>query len=66
MTKNQPSLQDDQLTQIQEKKLHCTIITKNGVQMQGTIVGHDKYVILFLSKTGIQSLIYKHAISTIK
>ncbi|MNW45482.1 RNA-binding protein Hfq [compost metagenome] len=66
MTKNQARLQDDHLTQMQEKKLDCTIITKNGIQMQGTIVRHDKYVILFLSKTGIQSLIYKHAISTIK
>lgn len=66
MSKTLTWLQDNYLTQLQEKELNCTIITRNGVHMKGKVLRHDKYVILIETNTGIQSLIYKHAVSTIR
>lgn len=42
-----------------------TVITVNGYQLKGRIVGHDQYTIL-LEVDGKRQLIYKSAVSTVK
>ncbi|MNI76167.1 RNA-binding protein Hfq [compost metagenome] len=58
-------LQDAQLDHYRNNQSECTVITTNGVQMRGRIESYDKYVILLRTHAGKQSLIYKHAVSTI-
>ena len=41
-----------------------TLITTNGYQAKGRIVGFDRFTVVLLGKDG-QQLTYKHAISTI-
>ncbi|WP_166242896.1 RNA chaperone Hfq [Paenibacillus turpanensis] len=57
--------QDHQLHQFLKNRQVCTIITTNGVPIKGTIEFFDKYIILLQSPSGKQSMIYKHALSTI-
>ncbi|MGZ7440434.1 RNA chaperone Hfq [Paenibacillus sp. TH7-28] len=57
--------QDQQLYFLWKERLECTAITKNGVPLKGTVELFDKYVILFRTLSGKQSMIYKHALSTI-
>lgn len=58
-------LQQEFLTQLMEKKLAARVITNNGYQMTGQILGCDRYVIV-LYVDGARQLVYKSAISTIR
>ncbi|GIO43805.1 RNA chaperone Hfq [Paenibacillus apis] len=57
--------QESQLYDLRKKQLECTIITTNGVPVKGFIEAYDRFVVLVRTSAGKQSLIYKHAISTI-
>ncbi|ANY67963.1 hypothetical protein BBD42_16895 [Paenibacillus sp. BIHB 4019] len=59
-------VQDYQLRNLAEKLIECVIITVNGVQMKGIILFYDRYCIVLQNHKGINCMIYKHAISTIK
>ncbi|MFD1425560.1 host factor-I protein [Kroppenstedtia sanguinis] len=58
--------QDRQLQRFQESQVECTVITVNGIHIKGTVQSFDKYVVLIHTLSGKQSMIYKHAISTVK
>lgn len=53
------------LQELIDKKTQVTIFLMNGVQLRGTITGHDQTVIRFYAD-GRNQMIYKHAISTIE
>lgn len=57
--------QDQKLYTLWKNELECTVITTNGVQMRGKIESFDRFVVLIRSQSGKQSMIYKHALSTI-
>jgi host factor-I protein len=57
------NLQDTYLNQIRKEKVPVVIYLTNGVRLKGVIKGFDNFVILLKENTN--SLIYKHAISTI-
>ena len=63
MTKN-PNLQDVFLSSARRGEIPVTVFLVNGFQMRGTITGFDPFTVT-VSAEGKQSLIYKHAISTI-
>ena len=57
------NLQDTYLNQLRRDKTPVIIYLTNGVRLKGVIKGFDNFVILL--KEISQSLIYKHAVSTI-
>ena len=57
------NLQDTYLNHLRKDKVPVIIYLTNGVRLKGTIKGFDNFVILL--KESSQSLIYKHAVSTI-
>lgn len=57
------NLQDNFLNQLRKDKTPVVIYLTNGVRLKGIIKGFDNFVILLRETT--QSLIYKHAVSTI-
>jgi host factor-I protein len=57
------NLQDTYLNQLRRDKTPVVIYLTNGVRLKGMIKGFDNFVILV--KDISQSLIYKHAVSTI-
>jgi host factor-I protein len=57
------NLQDSYLNQLRKEKIPVVIYLTNGVRLKGLIKGFDNFVILL--KENSQSLIYKHAVSTI-
>jgi host factor-I protein len=57
------NLQDTYLNQLRKEKTPVVIYLTNGVRLKGVIKGFDNFVVLL--KENAQSLIYKHAISTI-
>ncbi|MFA4920109.1 MAG: RNA chaperone Hfq [Thermodesulfovibrionales bacterium] len=57
------NLQDTYLNQLRRDKTPVIIYLTNGVRLKGMIKGFDNFVILV--KDISQSLIYKHAVSTI-
>ncbi|WP_059053120.1 RNA chaperone Hfq [Paenibacillus senegalimassiliensis] len=57
--------QDKLLNSLKKEQTLCTIITKNGVPIKGKIAAFDKFVILVNTQIGKQSMVYKHAVSTI-
>jgi len=57
------NLQDAYLNQLRKEKTPVVIYLTNGVRLKGIIKGFDNFVIVVKENT--QSLIYKHAISTI-
>ncbi len=57
------NLQDTYLNHLRKDKVPVIIYLTNGVRLKGTIKGFDNFVILLKEST--QSLIYKHAVSTI-
>jgi host factor-I protein len=57
------NLQDHFLNQLRKEKIPVIVYLTNGVRLKGLIKAFDNFVIL-LKETG-QSLVYKHAISTI-
>ena len=56
--------QDSFLARARESRTPVTMFLINGFQMRGTIEGFDVFTVLLLSE-GRQSLIFKHAISTV-
>jgi host factor-I protein len=58
-----PNLQDSYLNQLRKDKIPVVVYLTNGVRLRGTIKSFDNFVILLEEST--QSLIYKHAVSTI-
>ena len=57
------NLQDNFLNQLRKDETPVVIYLTNGVRLKGIIKGFDNFVILLRETT--QSLIYKHAVSTI-
>jgi len=57
------NLQDHYLNQLRKDKIPVVIYLTNGVRLKGLIKAFDNFVILL--KESNQSLVYKHAISTI-
>jgi host factor-I protein len=57
------SLQDNYLNQLRKDKTLVVVYLTNGVRLRGVIKSFDNFVILLEENT--QSLIYKHAVSTI-
>lgn len=57
------NLQDSFLNQLRRDKIPVVVYLANGVRLRGTIKSFDNFVILLEEST--QSLIYKHAVSTI-
>ncbi len=57
------NIQDTYLNQLRRDKTPVIIYLTNGVRLKGVIKGFDNFVILV--KDISQSLIYKHAVSTI-
>ena len=62
--KKAPQLQDLFLASARRDHVPLTVFLVNGFQMRGTIAGFDSFTVA-LDSDGKQSLIYKHAISTI-
>jgi len=60
-----PSLQDFYLNQLRKGAVHVTTYLMNGVPLKGRVVGFDNFVVVFEAE-GKQSLVFKHAISTIQ
>jgi host factor-I protein len=57
------SLQDNYLNQLRKDKTPVVVYLTNGVRLRGVVKSFDSFVILLEEST--QSLIYKHAVSTI-
>jgi host factor-I protein len=57
------NLQDNYLNLLRKDKIPVVIYLTNGVRLKGSIKSFDNFVILLKENT--ESLIYKHAISTI-
>mgnify|MGYP001289240183 CR=1 FL=1 len=61
---NNMNLQDLFLNQAKKDKVPVTIYLTNGFQFKGLVTGFDSFTVI-LDCDGRQSLVYKHAISTI-
>ena len=57
-------VQDKYISNLKEQRTPSTVITINGYQMRGVIVGDDETSIL-VENDGERKLVYKHVISTI-
>lgn len=57
-------LQDIFLNTLRKDRIPVTIYLVNGFQLKGTVKGFDNFTILIDSE-GKQTMIYKHAISSI-
>lgn len=64
MAQNSGNLQDLFLNQVRKEKIVVTIYLSNGFQYRGIVKGFDNFVVL-VETEGKQSLVYKHAISSI-
>ncbi|MGB9867206.1 MAG: RNA chaperone Hfq [Bacillota bacterium] len=64
MSKGQINLQDGFLNQVRKDGVPVTIYLVNGFQLRGMVKGFDNFTVV-LENDGKQSLVYKHAISTI-
>ncbi len=58
------NLQDRFLNQLRVNKIEVKVYLVNGYQMKGVVRAFDSYTVL-LEEGNKQSLIYKHAISTL-
>jgi len=61
---NNETLQDRYLEELRRGKIQATVFLMNGFQLRGVVLGYDSFVVTLVSD-GKQSMIYKHAISTI-
>lgn len=59
-----PKIQDVLLNEARKKKVQLVVYLMNGVPVKGRIIAFDNFTIL-MEGAGRQSMIYKHAISTI-
>ncbi|MBQ7668612.1 MAG: RNA chaperone Hfq [Clostridia bacterium] len=64
MAQNTGNLQDLFLNQVRKEKVVVNVYLTNGFQCKGIVKGFDSFVVLIESE-GKQTLLYKHAISTI-
>lgn len=64
MNKVNNNLQDVFLNQARKGHIPVTIHLTNGFQLKGSVKGFDNFTII-LDSEGKQTLIYKHAVSTI-
>lgn len=64
MNKTINNLQDVFLNQARKNKISVAIHLVNGFQLKGFVKGFDNFTVI-LDCEGKQSMIYKHAISTI-
>ncbi|MCS6985539.1 MAG: RNA chaperone Hfq [Leptospiraceae bacterium] len=58
------TLQDFFLNTVRKEKLLITIYLSNGVPIKGRVISFDHFTIV-LENEGKQSMIYKHAVTTI-
>ena len=58
------NLQDTFLNQARRQKILLTAFLTNGFQFKGFVRGFDSFTVV-MENEGKQSLVYKHAISTI-
>lgn len=58
------NLQDTFLNQARRQKIMLTVFLTNGFQFKGYVRGFDSFTVI-MENEGKQSLVYKHAISTI-
>ena len=61
---NNETLQDRFLEEIRRSRIQVTVFLMNGFQIRGIVLGYDSFVLTLLSDSK-QSMIYKHAVSTI-
>jgi host factor-I protein len=64
VSKAQANLQDGFLNQIRRDNIPVTVYLVNGVQLKGVVRGFDSFTVV-LENDGRQSMIYKHAMSTV-
>lgn len=58
------NIQDQLLNTARKEKMELTIYLLNGVPLKGKVISFDNFTII-LENDAKQSLVYKHAISTI-
>ncbi len=61
---NKNNIQDLVLNGSRKDKIDVTIYLTNGVPLKGRVVSFDNFTVV-IENDGKQSLVYKHAISTI-
>ncbi len=61
---NKNSIQDMVLNGARKEKMEITIYLTNGVPLKGKVLSFDNFTVI-IDNGGKQSLVYKHAISTI-
>ncbi|MGQ9497522.1 MAG: RNA chaperone Hfq [Desulfotomaculales bacterium] len=64
MSKTQINLQDAFLNQLRKESIPATVFLINGFQLKGVVRGFDNFTVI-LESEGKQSMVYKHAISTV-
>ncbi len=65
MSTGKNNIQDPILNLLRKNRIPLVIFLVNGVPLKGIIRSFDNFTILLMSEGDKQSLIYKHAISTI-
>lgn len=61
---NRNNIQDMVLNSARKDKMEITIYLTNGVPLKGKVLSFDNFTVV-IDNDGKQSLVYKHAISTI-
>lgn len=61
---NKNNIQDMVLNGARKEKMEITIYLTNGVPLKGRVISFDNFTVV-IDNGGKQSLVYKHAISTI-
>ncbi len=61
----QMNIQDIFLNKARIKKIPLVVYLVNGFQFRGTVKAFDNFTVVMENEHGQQSLVYKHAISTV-
>ncbi len=61
---NKNNIQDLVLNSARKEKMEITVYLTNGVPLKGRVVSFDNFTVV-IEQDSKQSLVYKHAISTI-
>jgi len=61
---NKNNIQDLVLNSARKEKMEITVYLTNGVPLKGRVLSFDNFTVI-IEQEGKQSLVYKHAISTI-
>lgn len=64
MAASRNNIQDLVLNSARKEKMEITLYLTNGVPLRGRVVSFDNFTVV-IDNDGKQSLVYKHAISTI-